>query len=64
MNKFLNKSFITNFLSVVIIGIGYISPIQQELIKSIGFFSLSGAITNWLAIYMLFEKIPFYMVRG
>lgn len=40
MNKFLNKSFITNFLSVVIIGIGYISPIQQELIKSVGFFAL------------------------
>ena len=64
MNKFLNKSFITNFLSVVIIGIGYISPIQQELIKSIGFFALSGAITNWLAIYMLFEKIPFLYGSG
>ena len=64
MNKFLNKSFITNFISVVIIGIGYISPIQQELIKSIGFFALSGAITNWLAIYMLFEKIPFLYGSG
>ena len=64
MNKFLNKSFITNFLSVVIIGIGYVSPIQQELIKSIGFFALSGAITNWLAIYMLFEKIPFLYGSG
>ena len=64
MNKFLNKSFITNFLSVVIIGIGYISPIQQELIKSVGFFALSGAINNWLAIYMLFEKIPFLYGSG
>ena len=64
MNKFLNKSFITNFLSVVIIGIGYVSPTQQELIKSIGFFALSGAITNWLAIYMLFEKIPFLYGSG
>ena len=50
MNKFLNKSFITNFLSIVIIGFGYISPVFPELIKSIGFFALSGAITNWLAI--------------
>ena len=64
MNKFLNKSFITNLVSVVIIGIGYVSPIQSELIKSIGFFALSGAITNWLAIYMLFEKVPYLYGSG
>jgi uncharacterized membrane protein YheB (UPF0754 family) len=62
--KLLNKSFVTNFLSVVIIGIGYVSPVQPELIKSIGFFALSGAITNWLAIYMLFEKVPFLYGSG
>lgn len=64
MNKFLNKSFVTNLVSVVIIGIGYVSPIQPELIKSIGFFALSGAITNWLAIYMLFEKVPYLYGSG
>ncbi len=64
MKKLLNKSFVTNFISVVIIAIGYISPIQPELIKSIGFFALSGAITNWLAIYMLFEKVPFLYGSG
>ena len=62
--KLFNKSFVTNFISVVIIGIGYICPVQQELIKSIGFFALSGAITNWLAIYMLFEKVPFLYGSG
>jgi uncharacterized membrane protein YheB (UPF0754 family) len=64
MKNLLNKSFITNFISVVIIAIGYISPVQRELIKSIGFFALSGAITNWLAIYMLFEKVPFLFGSG
>ncbi len=64
MKKILNKSFITNFLSVVVIAIGYVSPIYQELIKSIGFFALSGAITNWLAIYMLFEKVPLLYGSG
>ena len=59
MKQRFNKSFVTNALSVLIIVIGYISPVQAELIKSIGFFALSGAITNWLAIYMLFEKVPF-----
>jgi len=62
--QLLNKSFVTNFLSVVIIATGYVSPVQPELIKSIGFFALSGAITNWLAIYMLFEKVPFLYGSG
>jgi len=62
--KLLNKSFFTNFVSVLIIAVGYLSPVQQELIKSIGFFALSGAVTNWLAIYMLFEKVPFLYGSG
>lgn len=60
----LNKSFLTNFIAVVIIAIGYVSPVQQALIKSIGFFALSGAVTNWLAIYMLFEKVPYLYGSG
>jgi uncharacterized membrane-anchored protein YjiN (DUF445 family) len=59
MKKILNKSFITNFLAVMIIAAGYCSPVYSELIKTIGFFALSGALTNWMAIYMLFEKVPF-----
>jgi len=53
-----NKSLITNLLSVLIIAISFITPLYQEQIKSVGFFALSGAITNWLAIHMLFEKVP------
>lgn len=64
MKRLFNKSFITNFLSFLLILIGYISPVQQELIKNIGYFALSGAITNWLAIYMLFEKVPFLYGSG
>jgi uncharacterized membrane protein YheB (UPF0754 family) len=64
MKRILNKSFLTNFISVVIIGIGYAVPYHEELVKSIGFFALSGAITNWLAIYMLFEKVPFLYGSG
>ncbi len=64
MKKLLNKSFVTNLVAVVIIAIGYVCPVQQDLIKSIGFFALSGAITNWLAIYMLFEKVPFLYGSG
>jgi uncharacterized membrane protein YheB (UPF0754 family) len=58
----LNKSFITNFLSVVIIVIGYTS--SSQFIKTVGYFALSGAVTNWLAIYMLFEKVPYLYGSG
>ena len=64
MNKPLDKSLVTNLVAVAIIIIGYISPVLQDFIKSIGFFALSGAITNWLAIYMLFEKVPFLYGSG
>jgi uncharacterized membrane protein YheB (UPF0754 family) len=64
MKVLFNKSFLTNFLALVIIAVGYICPVQQALIKAIGFFALSGAITNWLAIYMLFEKVPLLYGSG
>ena len=54
----INKSSVTNTLALVVSVLGYTSPVHQDLLKNIGFFALSGAITNWLAIYMLFEKIP------
>lgn len=62
MKKRLNKSLATNAISVAIIVIGTIYSVP--LIKSIGFFALSGAITNWLAIYMLFEKVPYLYGSG
>jgi uncharacterized membrane protein YheB (UPF0754 family) len=30
----------------------------------VGLFALSGALTNWLAVFMLFEKIPFLYGSG
>jgi len=64
MNKPLNKSVVTNLAAVGIILFGSISPILEDLIKSIGFFALSGAVTNWLAVYMLFEKVPYLYGSG
>lgn len=53
-----DKSFLTNFFSALLVVLGYVSPVGQTLLRSMGWFALSGAITNWLAIYMLFERIP------
>lgn len=54
----MNKSITTNLVAVLLIIAGYFSPILSSLLLSIGYFALSGAITNWLAIHMLFEKVP------
>ena len=64
MNKLFNKSTVTNLISLQIVATGYICPFYPELTKAIGFFAFSGAITNWLAIHMLFEKVPFLYGSG
>jgi uncharacterized membrane protein YheB (UPF0754 family) len=33
-------------------------------IKTMGLYAFSGAITNWLAIHMLFEKVPYLYGSG
>ena len=41
--------------------------VQHELSKiffSIGMFAISGSITNWLAIHMLFDKVKFLYGSG
>ncbi|MCW8933584.1 MAG: DUF445 domain-containing protein [Gammaproteobacteria bacterium] len=52
----MNKSVITNGLAIIIVVLAYI--FGHQLVLSIGLFALSGALTNWLAIHMLFEKVP------
>ena len=64
MTNILNKSFLTNLTAILIIVASYLFPTESDLIKPIGFFALSGAITNWLAIHMLFEKVPFLYGSG
>ncbi|MDA0841463.1 MAG: DUF445 family protein [Planctomycetota bacterium] len=54
----MNKSLLTTIISAVFIPLGFLdTPIREQLL-SIGLFAVSGAITNWLAVYMLFEKVP------
>lgn len=52
----MNKSLITNLISLVLLAVGYTTKNQFALYA--GLFAFSGAITNWLAIHMLFEKVP------
>tara|TARA_B110000116_G_C16700652_1_gene519618 strand:+ start:458 stop:1117 length:660 start_codon:yes stop_codon:yes gene_type:complete len=43
---------------------GYFSPIYSNIIFTTGLFSLAGGVTNWLAVYMLFDKIPLVYGSG
>jgi uncharacterized membrane protein YheB (UPF0754 family) len=59
----MNKSSLTNLTAAMVIAAGYLisiylNPIVGDHVKTVGFFALSGALTNWLAIYMLFDKVP------
>ena len=60
----MNKSVLTNIIALLITLIGIINPFENSLLLMIGLFSLSGGITNWIAIHMLFEKVPFVYGSG
>ncbi|MCA9408641.1 MAG: DUF445 domain-containing protein, partial [Candidatus Omnitrophica bacterium] len=60
----MNKSLLTNLIALLIIVVGYFVDEYRAQLFSVGFFALSGAITNWIAIYMLFEKVPFLYGSG
>lgn len=61
---FSNKSLITNIVCIVLIILGFISPMYKVNILHTGLFALSGAVTNWLAVHMLFERVPFLYGSG
>ena len=58
----MNKSDITNLITVLIMAYGYSNG--NDIIFMVGLFALSGAVTNTLAIHMLFEKVPFLYGSG
>ena len=60
----MNKSLITNILALSLTIYGMFSPVYSTEIFMAGLFSLSGGLTNWLAIHMLFEKVPLLYGSG
>ena len=52
----MNKSIITNGFALALVFLGFF--LDNTIVKTVGLFAVSGAITNWLAIHMLFEKVP------
>ena len=60
----LNKSFITNLIALILVGLSYVVIELKDPLLYSGLFALSGALTNQLAIHMLFEKVPFLYGSG
>ena len=58
----MDKSLGTNLISFLVVVVGFLT--QNNIILTVGLFAISGAITNWLAIHMLFEKVPFLYGSG
>ena len=61
----ISKSFLTNMIAILVIGVSFLIP--ENLSKAVlytGLFALSGALTNHIAIHMLFEKVPGFYGSG
>lgn len=58
----MNKSLGSNLSAILVIAFGLL--IGNNTILTIGLFALSGAITNAIAIHMLFERVPFLYGSG
>ncbi|MDP5134370.1 DUF445 domain-containing protein [Rheinheimera baltica] len=58
----MNKNVVTNGVAAIVTLLGWY--LQQPVILSVGLFALSGALTNALAIHMLFEKVPLLYGSG
>jgi uncharacterized membrane protein YheB (UPF0754 family) len=55
----MNKSLITNVIATGLVATGLVvdAPLREPILNT-GLFALAGGVTNWLAIHMLFEKVP------
>lgn len=62
MESSVNKNVITNATAIGITLWGYY--LDMPILFTVGIFAASGAITNWLAVHMLFEKVPLLYGSG
>lgn len=61
----LDKSFITNLIAAILVLLSFLfESTFGSLLLYTGLFALSGAVTNQLAIHMLFEKVPYLYGSG
>lgn len=61
----LDKGLITNLCALLVTALGLFLPAPYGgVVLSAGLFALSGALTNSLAVHMLFERVPGFYGSG
>jgi hypothetical protein len=61
----MDRGLLTNIIAALLALVGFLLPEPlAPWVLSAGLFALSGAITNSLAIHMLFEKVPGFYGSG
>lgn len=60
----MDKSLVTNLVALSFALIGLLPFEGAQWLLTMGLFALSGSVTNWLAIHMLFERVPGFYGSG
>jgi len=61
----MDKGWLTNGVAIALVGSSYgCDGFLAKALLNGGLFALSGAVTNQLAIHMLFEKVPYLYGSG
>jgi len=61
----ISKSTFVNIVSILlVVGSFYVPESYSKHLYYTGLFALSGAVTNQIAIYMIFNKVPFLYGSG
>lgn len=58
----MNKAYLSHIVAIGLTVLGYFTHIP--IIYNTGLFAVAGSLTNEIAIYMLFEKVPFLYGSG
>jgi len=64
LNVKIDKSLVTNLVALALVLLGLLPIAGASWLLTMGLFALSGSVTNWLAIYMLFERVPGFYGSG
>ncbi len=63
-NVNIDKSLVTNIVALGLVLAGLLPFEGAHWLLTMGLFALSGSVTNWLAIHMLFERVPGFYGSG
>ena len=65
--SFFNKGKVSNFITFALLVFGLLSPAEalwRPWVLAAGLFGFAGGITNWLAVKMLFDRVPLLYGSG